>query len=173
MKTNICSSRLASLSNRPAPSMRLGRRRMAGTLRGRRPGRYSAGMVQHDSAFLDAFKGNPLPFLLIFLLAAAGLALGVAALVLAITKGSRAIAVIALGAGLLSISVGLGAWALGRTRVEAALALPGLNENDRRRLRAAGEEEAWAAGRTGLFGSAPAIGLGVLSLLLGGKKKTS
>ena len=128
-------------------------------------------MLPHETTFLDVFKQNPLPFLLILMLAFAGLALGIVALVLALTRGSRAIAIVAIAVGVLPIGVGMGAWALAQSRMDVVLTVPGLTEDDRRRLRAAGDEEAWIVARTGLFGAAPGLGLGVLGLLLGGSKR--
>jgi hypothetical protein len=129
--------------------------------------------VEPQVSFLEAFKSNPLPILLVLLLAAAGLVIGGAALVMALTgRGGRALAAIALVFGLLSLGVGAGGYALARSMVEAALTVPGLSSSDRARLKAQGDEEAAVILRVAFFAATPSLLLGIFGIVRGGKKKT-
>lgn len=115
-----------------------------------------------EPSFLEAFKQNPLFFLVSIFFGGLGLALAVLALVLAsrASKLGIVIGLVAVLAGLGALGSGVVGWLTSRSLVESAAASPGLSASDRSRIMEAGNAEA-------IYSLELGIGVCALPLLLG------
>lgn len=96
-----------------------------------------------EPTFVDAFRANPIFFVLIGMLAAAAFVVALVALV-SLARPRRAL-VAGIVAGALAVAAmgaGAFAWHSARSTVDEALAIAGLTDRDRERIRAAGYAEA-------------------------------
>ena len=86
---------------------------------------------------MDAFKTQPLPFLLATLLAAGGLVILLIAIITTLKRAPAAFmfAIVALGLGAAAIGAGFVGRSMGRSRTDAIVSAHGMSESDRQRLR--------------------------------------
>jgi hypothetical protein len=119
-----------------------------------------------EPSFLDAFKENPVFFVLALFCASLGFALGVLSLLL------RQKSMISLILSLAAITMGLASGAAGAigaaqlvSQAEAAIGTPGLSANDRARLVDYARSSAVYPFATGAVGAVPAMLLGGIAII--------
>ena len=114
-----------------------------------------------EATLLEAFKHNPLPFVLALAAGGIGLLLCIVGFVL-VRKAPKAAIVVGLFgalAGFGAVGMGLFGWWSGRTMVDAVVSVPGLTANDRARLQELGYAEASYSLLVGaVSGVLPALG---------------
>lgn len=132
--------------------------------------RYGARM---EPSFIDAFKQNPLFFLIGILLGGLGLALAITAMVFA-GRGSKVgivLGFVAILSGLGALTSGVVGWMFGRSGIEAAAQSPGLSAGDRARLIQAGYAESLYSLELGIAASALPLLAGMTACAVGIAKR--
>jgi hypothetical protein len=129
-----------------------------------------------EPSLIDAFKQNPLFFLIACFFGGLGLALSLLGLILA-SRGSKigiVIGLVAVLSGFGALGSGVVGWVMARNMVEAAAAAPGLSASDRSRLMEHGTAEALYSLEVGIAASALPllIGMGACGLGIAKRKPT-
>lgn len=126
-----------------------------------------------EPSFVDAFKQNPLFFLIGILFAGLGLSLAVAGLVFATRRSKAGIVLgfVAVLGGLCALGSGVVGWLLAKSQVEAAVQSPGLSAGDRSRLMEAGSAEALHSLEFGIAACALPLLAGMTACVVGIAKR--
>jgi hypothetical protein len=119
---------------------------------------------------LEAFKENPVFFLLACLLGVAAVAAGLVGLFVVTRQLRVGVGVVALGLGLSALGAGAGGTLVARGHVDAAALTPGLSARDSDRIRDIGYRESAQSLVFGSLAAVPGSLLAVIALVSARKR---